>query len=271
MTPDTQMLWYEFPDLDSMTVYPIADVHLGAEGVSESLFDAFIEGLRADKSAYVVLAGDLIDNGTRNGVTNIFRATMPPSQQKRVMAEKLVPIRDRILCIVPGNHCARSGKDADDDPCYDIAAKLDLEDRYRENAAFIRIGVGVDVGRRRHHDQPDNPYRCNTYRMAVLHGAGGGMKPGAGLNRTDDFIQGIDGIDILITGHTHKPLAMKGSKLVCDMNNKLMQQRPYLLVTANPWLNYVGYPLQKLMRPTAMPGVNKVLLSGTRQWFEAVV
>lgn len=272
MTPDTMMLWYQFPDLEQMVLYPIADVHLGSEGVSESLFDQLIEQIAQDKQAYVVLAGDLIDNGTRNGVTNVFRATMAPSQQKRLMAEKLAPIRDKILCIVPGNHCRRSGKDADDDPCYDIAAKLDIEDRYRESAAFIRIGVGEEKEKRWQQNKKENGYRMNSYRIAVSHGAGGGAKPGAGLNRTNDYIQAIDGMDILITGHTHRPLALRGSKLVCDINNKRMIQRPYLVVTAGAWLNYIGgYAMQKMLVPTAMPGANKILLSGTEQRFEAIV
>ena len=96
--------------------------------------------LPKEPNSYVTLQGDLIDNGTRNSVTNIFKATMPPSQQKkREMAKALEPIRDKDIVCLPGNRSVGSGKDADDDPMYDIAAKLDLEDRYREDMAFIRI------------------------------------------------------------------------------------------------------------------------------------
>lgn len=40
---------------------------------------------------------------------------------------------------------------------------------------------------------------------------------------------------------------------------------------AGSWLGYVGYPVEKMLTPVAMPGANKLLLSGTKYRFEAVV
>ena len=259
------ILWYSLgEEVKEATVYPLADVHLGAEGAEVQAFYALVNQIAKEPNSYVTLQGDLIDNGTRNSVTNIFRATMPPSQQKREMAKALEPIRDKILCLLPGNHERRSGKDADDDPMYDIAAKLDLEDRYREDIAFIRIALG------RNHTRSSNG-RQYSYTLACVHGAGGGSLPGGMVNRADRFMQAMDGVDIFIHGHSHKPYCLRGSKLVIDAANKRVTRRPTLTMCAGAWLGYVGYPVEKMLTPAAEAGANKLMLSGSKFRFEAVI
>ena len=95
-----------------------------------------------EKNSYICLMGDLMNNATRSSVSNVFDDIMRPREQKRYLANALAPLSERILCAVSGNHEARSGKDADDSPMFDIMAKLDLEDLFRENAAFIKLGLG---------------------------------------------------------------------------------------------------------------------------------
>lgn len=258
---DSDIIWRSFGMVPDIQIYPLADVHLGSEESAMPAFGRLIAQIASEPNSYVVLAGDLIDNGLKNSVTNIYRATMKPSQQKREMAEALAPIRDKILCILPGNHERRSSKESDDDPAYDIASKLDLEDVYRENMAVLRIGLGK---------RPKNSKEY-TYNIAVLHGAGGGAQPGATVNRYEAFLSALDGVDILIAAHAHKPYALRSSKIILDLNNHRVIQRPTLSMCAGSWLNYAGYPVMSMMRPVAEPGANKLVLSGTRYRFEAVV
>jgi len=258
---DSEILWYDFgQQTKQVTIIPLADVHLGAEGSAWQQFYQLIDTIKSEPDTYVTLQGDLIDNGLKNSVMNVYRATMRPYEQKREMAKALEPIRDKILCIIPGNHERRSGKEADADPTYDIAAKLDIEDRYRESIAFIRIGLGKQKNQKPH-----------SYYLACLHGAAGGGLPGAGVNRNDRFLQTMDGVDILITAHTHKPYALRGSKMVLDTQNRRATIRPTLHMVAGPWLGYLGYPVDKMLAPTAMPGANRLLLCGTKYGFEAVI
>lgn len=263
MRKDSEIITKSFGMTPSIIIYPLADIHLGAEESAMPAFARLIADIAKEKHSYVVLAGDLIDNGLKNSVTNVYRSTMPPSQQKREMAECLTPIRNKILCIAPGNHERRSGKETDDDPAYDIACKLDLEDLYRENMAVMRLSMG-DKGSHDHN-------REHFYNICVMHGSGGGMHPGATINRNEMYLGGMDSIDILISAHAHKPYALRGSKLVMDIINRRMVQRPTLSMCAGSWLNYGGYPIQKQMRPVAEPGANKLILHGTKFRFEAVV
>jgi UDP-2,3-diacylglucosamine pyrophosphatase LpxH len=258
---DCDIIWRSFGMIPDVTVYPLADIHLGSEECDIAAFSELVNQIAGEERSYAVLAGDLIDNGVKSSVTNVYRQTMRPSEQKRQMAELLAPIRNKILCILPGNHERRSSKEDDDCPAYDIASKLDLEDVYRENAAFVRIGLGKRI----------NNGKEYTYNLAVLHGTGGGMYAGSTVNKADNFLQAMDCVDILVTAHTHKPYALRGSKLVLDFSNHRVLQRPTLSICAGSWLNYCGYPMQKLLRPVAEPGANKLLLYGTRFRFEAVI
>ena len=260
MRTDSDIIWRSFGLVPDITVYPLADIHLGSEESAMPAFCRLVSQIAGEANAYVTLQGDMIDNGLKNSVTNIYRATMSPREQKREMAEALAPIRDKVLCILPGNHERRSAKEADDCPAYDIASKLDLEDVYRESMAVIRVGLGKRSNLKEY-----------TYNIAALHGAGGGAQAGATVNRYEAYLSALDGVDILIAAHGHKPYALRGSKLILDIQNKRVLQRPTLSMCAGSWLNYAGYPVQAMMRPVAEPGANRLVLHGTKFRFEAVI
>lgn len=212
----------------------------------EQEFISFIKTVKETPNVYLVLDGDLIDNGTRSSVSNIFRATMSPSQQKKEMANILSEVKDRILCFVPGNHERRSGKDADDDPVYDIAAKLDLETLYRENIAFVKIQMGI-----REHESGavTTSKKRPTYTIVVTHGAGGGIYTGASVNRNERFGYVIDGMDALIVGHTHKPFTTQPGKITIDPFNNKVSIKPFKVICSTSWMSYGGYAARSMMLP----------------------
>ena len=243
-----EMITHQFHGGHDVTIVPISDVHFGAEECMEVEFRKFINSVACTENVYLTLGGDLIDNGTRNSVTNIFRATRSPHEQKKEMANILAEVRDRILCFVPGNHERRSNKDADDDPVYDIAAKLDLEHLYRDSIAFMAIETGVP--------RTDSGYRINSqyrpiYTVVVTHGAGGGMLTGGSVNRTERFGQTMTCFDVLITGHTHKPYTSVNVKIDIDKHNNKVTVKPFKVISMTSWLEYGGYAAQKMLLPSA--------------------
>lgn len=224
----------------------------------EQEFIQFINDVKDTPNVYLILGGDLIDNGTRSGVTNIFRATMPPSQQKKEMANILKDVKDRILCFVPGNHERRSGKDADDDPVYDIAAKLDLEDLYRENIAFVKIQMGV---KETSTGNMSKGYKRPTYMLVVTHGSGGGIYTGGAVNRNERFGYVIDGMDVMVVGHTHKPVTTQPGKIFIDSQNNKVSIKPFKVITSTSWLSFGGYAAQKMLLPSTHC-ITTITLSG---------
>lgn len=242
MLSDFEIITHHFPDNRDITLYPISDVHLGASEHMEREWDDFCRKIEETPNSYIILGGDLINNATRNSVSNVFEETMRPREQKKLIAEMLMPIRDRILCSVSGNHERRSGKDADDDPTYDIMCKLDLEHLYRENMAFVKIRFG-----KKEADGTKNP----TYMLTVTHGAGGGMLTGGAVNRNERFGYVIDGMDCLIVGHTHKPFVTQPSKIKIDPYNNKVDIKPFKVVSSSSWLKYGGYAAQKMLLPSS--------------------
>ena len=221
----------------------------------ESAWREFCAKILQDPDAYITLGGDLINNATRSSVSNIFDETMRPREQKRLIAEMLTPLRDKILCAIPGNHEGRSGKDADDDPMYDIMCKLDLEDIYRENIAFLKIQCGNIAG-----SGDRNP----TYMIVVTHGAGSGLLTGGAVNRAERFGYALDGADVLILGHTHKPFVTQPGKIYIDSRNNKVTVKPFKVISASSWLDYGGYASRKNLLPsTHVPSVLK--LAGNRK------
>lgn len=259
MPTDFELITHDFYGGHDITIIPISDVHLGSPECMEQEFIQFIHKVANTPNVYLTLGGDLIDNGTKSGKTNPFRAVMPPSQQKKEMANILSEVKDRILCFVPGNHEKRSGKDADDDPVYDIAAKLDLEMLYRENMAFVKIRMGNTTA--------PGGYKTKSelrpvYVLGVTHGAGGGVMTGSAVNRNERFGYAFSGdLDALIVGHTHKPFLTQPGKIHVDARNNTVSIKPFRVISSTSWLEYGGYAVNKMLLPTTHC-LQKMYLSG---------
>lgn len=229
----------------------------------EREWSQFCIDILEDPHAYVILGGDLVNNATKNSVSSIYEETMRPREQKKVMVEMLTPLRDRILCAVTGNHERRSMRDVDSDITYDIMTKLDLEHLYRTNVAFVKLQLGKNG------HKTTSKYRP-TYVLCVTHGAGNGMLTGGNVNRIERFGYVLDGIDILITGHTHKPWVTQPAKIVFDPHNNKVSTKPFKVVSASSWLNYGGYAAQKMLNPTAHDN-QIILLSGREKEVKVVM
>lgn len=253
---DLTLIRHSFPD--EINIYPIADVHLGAMEHCAAEWDEFIRKLYTS-NAYVILVGDLINNALRStGFANPYDEAMRPSEAKRAMCKYLEPIKDRILCVVTGNHERRTNKEADQDITRDICTKLDLEDLYRENVAYMAVSVG---------SRPTEDKAQCTYIFTVTHGTGGGIYTGAAVNRDERYGNFIEGLDCLVTGHVHKGFITKPAKIVIDPRNSFVSVRHYVVVSCVSWLSYCGYAAQKMLLPaqTCDPQVLKLTVNASHK------
>ena len=242
MITDTVPIVKHFDSQDDITIYPIFDVHIGSAEFQEAKFVSFIERIKNEPNSYVVIGGDLIDNGTRSSIANPFEQTMRPREQKIYAAELLHPIVDKILCVVPGNHEARSVKEVDDSPVYDICCKLNIEERFRENAAFLLLRFG---------DPSQSGKNRPVYSIVVMHGSGGASTIGTGINKQERYAQTFEGVDMVITGHTHRPTVAPSAKTVVNKAQATVAQRVFYNVVASSWLQYGGYAMNKQYAPVA--------------------
>lgn len=258
MLNDLDLISHNFED--DITIYPIADVHLGAMEHAEVEWQEFLKKVE-EENAYLILDGDLLNNGLRScRFVNPFDEAIRPRDAKRRMVKYLEPVRDRILCVVSGNHERRTFRDDDQDLTYDICSKLDIEDLYRENIAYMRISVGQQKDKRK-----NSRGRSNIYTFAVTHGTGGGIYTGAAVNRNERFGNVIDGLDCLIVGHVHKGFVTKPSKIIIDSRNGIVKMSHYTVLSCVSWLNYGGYAARGMLLPAQVCDPQSIRLSGKRE------
>lgn len=253
MLHDFDLISHAFED--EIVIYPIADVHLGALEHAETEWQDFLKRVEKE-NAYLILAGDLLNNNVKSAkFANPFEEVLRPREAKHRMAEYLKPVKDKIICVVSGNHEQRTLRDSDQDLTYDICSKLDIEHVYRENMAFMR----VCIGKRMSENKP-----LATYVFCVTHGSGGGIYTGAAVNRSERFGNIIEGVDCIVTGHVHKGFVSKPSKIVVDARNGIVSMRHFVVVSCVSWLNYGGYSGRAMMLPAQICDPQRLKLTNRR-------
>lgn len=260
MRSDFDLIVHKLPSAPELKLYAVGDLHVGAIESNRKAWERFCQLVLCDKSAYLLILGDLMDNGTKQSVTNCFDASMRPREQKKYLMNCLRPLSDRVLCCVAGNHEARN-RDVDDAPLYDVCCKLDIEDLYRPNAAFLKLNIGG----RDNGEGGEKPLQ--VYTACVLHGSGGGILSGATINRNERFSYILEGVDILAVGHTHKGIISKPSRICLNAHSNSVTQKSMTVISCCSWLSYGGYALNKMLLPHQAQDPEQpqtVLLGGLR-------
>ena len=259
MRNDFDLIVHRLPECKEARLYVIGDLHVGAIEANIKGWEQFTQKILQDKNAYIVILGDMMNNATKTSVSNVYEEVLRPRDQKRYLVSALSQLTERILCIVPGNHEQRN-KDVDDEPLYDVACKLDLEDMYRPNAAFLKVCFGSrNAGRK-------NEKPLQVYTICCTHGAGGGIYTGAAVNRNERMAMFVNA-DILAVGHTHKGAITKPARIEIDPYNNSVKMKTTTVISACSWLSYGGYAMRKMLLPSSAQDPENpqtLLLGGTR-------
>lgn len=237
-------------EMERVEILLAADIHTGSAEFDEKKWGQFEELLKKPDT-FVIFAGDQCEYATKQSKSDVYTQALSPSQQKRWWIEHLKKYKDKVLCIVDGNHeYNRASKEADDFPLYDIALALGIEDRYRSEAAFVDIGVG---------DGGHGKGKQVHYVIRVQHQAKNNVNHGTA--------DGIEGIDLFVSGHTHKPMDKPLGKLVYDPKNKSVSHKDVENIVCGHFLRFGGYGERGGFRPTAQK-LFSVILSGKKKCIE---
>lgn len=211
-------------------VYALADCHIGAKECAIDKLRSFLNKVLADPDAYVVIAGDVLDNGIKSSVTNVYEEVLTPNQQLELAIELFTPLAEagKILAITDGNHENRTSREVGVDLLYTMACVLRCQDVYRKNMAFVRIELSR--GNIKH-----------WYTILVTHGKS--------KNKTKQFGYALEGVDALITGHTHEGIAQKNGRL-CVSPNGIVSVKTLVNLTTESFLEYGGYGASAMYLPT---------------------
>lgn len=237
-------------EMERVEILLAADIHTGSAEFDEKKWGQFEELLKKPDT-FVIFAGDQCEYATKQSKSDVYTQALSPSQQKRWWIEHLKKYKDKVLCIVDGNHeYNRASKEADDFPLYDIALALGIEDRYRSEAAFVDIGVG---------DGGHGKGKQVHYVIRVQHQAKNNVNHGTA--------DGIEGIDAFVSGHTHRPTDKPLGKLVYDPKNKSVSHKDVENIVCGHFLRFGGYGERGGFRPTAQK-LFSIILSGKKKCIE---
>lgn len=211
----------------TIKVWAVADVHIGYPNANVAGFERFLKRIHDDEDSYMVICGDILDNGTRDSCADY--TPMTPAQQIDKAVELLEPVKDKILGCVSGNHEFRSRKKVDIDPLYTAFCILRKQEVFRQNFAFIR----VSLMRGTTHDH---------YALMLIHGKT--------ANKQKQFPYAVEGVDAIISGHVHSGNISKQAHLVFGQNN-VCKVKPIVNLVATSWVEYGGYAARSLYMPNA--------------------
>lgn len=230
---DFEMIEHTFSnDVDKIRIYPINDIHIGDKHADLNSFRRQKNKILTEKNSYIILVGDLLNTATKSGKSDVYNEAYSIHEQKDILIDELKPLKDKILCILPGNHENRVKKDSDTYILWDIAQILQIPHLYRQNTAFLNIKLGWDKQHNR------------TYQYAGL------CMHGNSKAKDDKYAGYYDNIDFYCYAHLHQLQAGKYFKGVFDSRNKKVTFRPYAVINASTFLNYGGYAVNGQYQPS---------------------
>ncbi len=245
----------EHVDAPECRLWGISDVHLGSPDCDEDMFLEDIATIRDDPDARVILNGDLLQYDTKKSKGDVYRQMYPPGQQKRIMRDYLMPIKDKILGIIGGNHDERRTEE-DATPILDIAEWLGVP--YVEDEGLFKLPVGRRLNKK--------PF---VYTIYCTHGWTNSRFIGGkslNLHRLSDIVLA----DVYMISHTHTPLAFPDSFYVPDLRNNKVDERLRYYVNTGSYQRRGRYPKSKGLRPAALVRPI-VLLNGAERRIEVRV
>ena len=242
MLSDFKLITHKFEDSKNLNIYPLGDVHIGSKECDLELLKQWVDMVKNDPNGAVVIIGDMMNMGLRNSKSNVYEEVLSPMEQKELCYELLSPIADKILAGCSGNHEYRMVKEVGTNPLYDVFCRLRIEDRYRENACFLKVTVGK-CGK--------NP---NTYGVVLTHGKS--------KKKDLDWTYSVDGCDLFVTGHTHIGTHQPCGKIRMDLTHEKVKVVGYQHIVAMPFQSYGGYAIRGMYTPNCLGQFQCVILDG---------
>ena len=247
-------------ELKSIELHTLADWHIGDKSCDISAIKEHLKHICNTPNAYVICNGDLMNNATKNSVSDCYAEIIPPMEQLQTLCELLEPIKSRLLLLTQGNHEARTFRSDGIDLTALLAKQLGVYDKYvREGGVlFLRFGK----------ISSHNHNRKQLYSVYCTHGgAGGGRREGSKANALADMASIVD-CDIYIHSHTHLPMIMKQNFFRVDTSNSCVAEVEKLFVNTAAQLKYGGYGQTFEFKPSnTTPPV--IYLNGTKREFAA--
>ena len=241
-------------DFETVELFPLADLHIGDILTRIDEFDTFSKMILKEPNRYIIINGDIFNNNLKNSLGSVYEDIIPPSQQRKEGKKRLLPLKDRILCVNSGNHEGRTKKEADVDISEDLADYLGVP--YNEDETLMKLTFGKKYNQKR-----------QSYSIYATHGRCGGRRPGNKVNNMEMYSMNILA-DVYIFAHGHTKLGYKPVFRVPDLYNNVIREIEQLFVMSGAWQSYGGYGKRGGYRPQSR-GSFPIILHGKNKLAEA--
>ena len=213
---------------DSYYILPLSDLHVGDLHFNERKFIGYRDWILNNQNAYCFLNGDILNTALKDSKSDVY-SSMPPGKEIEKAINLLLPIRDRILTSVAGNHERRHYISTGIDLSEILAYKLGCHYSGDETVLKIKCGKG-------------NNNKPIVYTLYATHGHAGGRTIGAKANHLNN-LSNIILTDIYVMSHIHTMSAHQGVMAVPDIRNNKVDYVKQTFVSSGAYLDRGGYAI----------------------------
>ncbi|AZO96150.1 metallophosphoesterase [Halocella sp. SP3-1] len=218
-------------------IKPISDTHLGDLQCNEELLMQDIEWIKEKPNRYTLLNGDILNCATIHSVSDSYSSKMNPHDELKYARKLFMPIKDKILTSVRGNHEYRIYKSDG----IDISEELSFSLGCAYNAEGILLKVRF--GERKTNQKPQ------VYTIYHTHGSSSAQLPGGKLNKLYR-LRNIVIADCYIVSHTHEKIAFKKNIFIPDIRNNKIVKKEQVFINTGAYLKWGGYAESKNYHPS---------------------
>lgn len=213
----------------------LGDLHIGNPN---SRLNNLKDLEKLPENYYFVLVGDLFEMVTKNSVGNLYKQVLAPEEQIEYLDSfVLSKLKNRILGIVGGNHDYRMVKEVGVDPIKILCQKHSIP----YSNSFLILDIKLN-----------RASRALKFVIALHHGISGGRGKLPSVRQGEIFEKFIYGIDVYVTGHTHKPSIIPFTHRYYDSKRGTIDYKHGFLVNVPSLLFEDEYSLRKLYEATSL-------------------
>lgn len=214
---------FTYTSENNVHLYIISDVHKGAHGFQKKAFQRYVETIKNDELAVVIILGDLIDNATQGSKGCMFSQREMPQKQIETIIELLYPIREKIIFFCIGNHEERTFRQTGSDPGYTMCLGLDCLDKYNFVHGFITITA-----------------KGRAYKVYATHNIG------KSECKLKTMARAHPDCDLIIGAHVHTPKVVAVAQKLHSGKTKTTYA-----VTGKAWLEDESYSISAAYEPVS--------------------
>ena len=231
-------------DASRISIIPLGDFHYGSPQCNEPFILKTIDEIKHTDGAYVVLMSDLIENAIVGSRSDIYKQLVPPEAQIEWVIKTLLPIKDKLLFAIAGNHEQRTMRVVGLNPEQIICSRLMIPYKGFSCGAWFKLEKA----------------KYGVFTCYFHHNWGGGYTPGGKVNRSRHLRDIFPSVDATFSAHLHTT-GRTPSRVFDVGTDRIVEKIGYDYITGSA-LEYSDSYAEERAKPAAVTEFIKVTFVG---------